>query len=455
MKRLFIRLLILSVILFTYQNGICATPAYLNDIKNESTPSQSSVIINTSKKVDYKWAKLSGKVYIDLKSTELRDLNCKPITVDNGIIKLIRCAQYDLKTVRIVFELDKYKSCKIIRGENPNSLEIIFSTSSDITPKTQQTIVKNIQHDESNAGNVKEEPLIREKTPQSESENTSESVEQKTQKEIDPQIAQNIEHKIKQKYKRKKGKGHEKAEAFMPVKKIIVLDPGHGGNDPGAISSSGIQEKDLTLDISMRAARILKEKYNETVYLTRYNDVYIPLDKRTEIANNKNADVFVSIHINASSRTSLKGLETFLLSWSDDREALSVASRENQISITKMKQASSDLGIILSSLAREGKRDESLKLTHLIHSAMLAKVRGNYSSVQDLGVRKALFYVLVGASMPSALVEAGYITNPQEEKRLRSKTYREDIAESVARGIYKYVTTLGDAPTYARVVNTD
>jgi N-acetylmuramoyl-L-alanine amidase len=464
--KLIVRFLILCIILLTSQKGICQDTALLKDIKindikindfkndgikNDTTPAQSSVMLYTSKRVDYKWAKLKDKIYVDLKNTELSNINYKPILIDDGIIKSIRYSQYDLKTVRIVFELDRYKRCKVVRTGEANNIEVIFSITSEIKPKAKQIITKKIPEKKSSAKqisakNIQDAPVTQRRSDNIESQ-------QNTQQQPDTKLVQNIERKIKQKYKRRKVV--EKTDVIKSSRKIIVIDPGHGGVDPGAISSNGLVEKDLTLDISMRIERILKEKYKETVYLTRNNDVYLPLDQRTAIANNKNADVFVSVHVNASSRTSLKGLETFLLSWSDDKEALSVASRENQISISKMKQEGSDLGIILSSLAREGKRDESLKLTHLIHSAMLAKVRGNYSSVEDLGVRKALFYVLVGASMPSALVEVGYLTNPQEEKRLRSKSYREDIAESIARGIHKYVITLVEEPKYARVVSSD
>lgn len=449
LKRLLIRFLIMLIILSASQKGICGSPAYLDDIKNYSTPVESGVIIHTSKIVEYKWAKLKGKVYIDLKNSQLRNFNYKPISVEDGVIKLIRYAQFDLKTVRVVIETDKYKECNInkeVEPNSPNRIKIVFSgvhgvglLPSDNKPSepTEQPITENTLDKESKDQNIREKKIE----------------QQPVEKKEAPKTAQNIEQKIK-----RKGKRHhilEKDDEAAPLNKIVVIDPGHGGSDPGAISHNGLVEKDVTLDISMRLARILKNKYGVTVYLTRNNDKFISLDKRTIIANRKNADVFVSIHVNASDRPSLKGLETFLLSWSDDKEALSVAGRENQISVSAMKRKNSELGVILSSLAREGKRDESLRLTHLIHSSMLLKVRGDYSFVEDLGVRKALFYVLVGASMPSALVEVGYLTNTQEEKRLRSKSYREDISSSIASGIYKYLTTLPDEPKYARVINAD
>ncbi len=242
--------------------------------------------------------------------------------------------------------------------------------------------------------------------------------------------------------------GHDK-NPFLREKKVVVIDPGHGGDDPGAIGRRGLREKDVTLDIAKRIKRILEERYNLEVHLTRESDRYISLKKRTLFANRKNADLFVSIHANASPRRSTRGIETYLLNWSNNAEAMRVAARENRISIEKMKQSRSELGMILASLERESKRDESLKLAHYIQNSMVSTLSRRYRRIHDLGVKQALFYVLVGAEMPSALVEVAFISNPSEERLLRSPRFRQNSAQAIARGIYRYILSLPDAPKLA------
>lgn len=236
---------------------------------------------------------------------------------------------------------------------------------------------------------------------------------------------------------------------FYRERKIIVLDPGHGGHDPGAIGASGLTEKDVTLDIARRVRRILEEDYNLEVHLTRESDAYLELDERTRYANSKKADLFVSVHANASHKRLTAGVETYFLNWTNDAEALRVAARENRISVEKMKQSQSELGMILTSLERESKRDESLRLAHYIQRSLISGLSTRYSGMNDLGVKHALFYVLVGAEMPSVLVEVAFISNPREEKLLRNKSFRDSAAKSLASGIYRYILSLPDAPRLA------
>ncbi|GBE35305.1 N-acetylmuramoyl-L-alanine amidase AmiC precursor [bacterium BMS3Bbin06] len=236
---------------------------------------------------------------------------------------------------------------------------------------------------------------------------------------------------------------------FFRERKIVVIDPGHGGSDPGAISRRGLREKDVTLDIAKRLKRTLEEYYNLKVYLTRDRDRFISLDERTRFANRKDADLFVSIHSNASHTRKTRGFETYLLNWTNDTEALRVAARENRISVAKMKKSQSELGMILTSLERESKRDESLKLAHYIQRSLVSGLSGRYKRVINLGVKQALFYVLVGAEMPSVLVEVAFISNPAEERMLKSRKFRETSARGIASGIYRYILSLPDAPKLA------
>lgn len=221
--------------------------------------------------------------------------------------------------------------------------------------------------------------------------------------------------------------------------KRVVIDPGHGGKDPGAIGPKGLLEKNVVLAVGKRLARILKEKYNMEVILTRDKDVYIPLEERTAIANSNRADLFISIHANASRRRSAKGIETYILNWTSDEEAIRVAARENAISFKKMKQSQSELQMILQDLARDDKKDKSMKLAYNVQNSVVDTLSHDYNKIVDLGVKQALFYVLIGAEMPSILVEISFISNREEENRLSQNKYRGKIAEAIARGI-KYYT---------------
>ncbi|MDI6802102.1 MAG: N-acetylmuramoyl-L-alanine amidase [Thermodesulfovibrionales bacterium] len=223
------------------------------------------------------------------------------------------------------------------------------------------------------------------------------------------------------------------------VQRRIVIDAGHGGHDPGAVGSGGLFEKDVVLDVALKVRDIIKKEYPlYDVILTRDKDIFIPLNERAAIANKGKADLFVSIHANASPNRYARGIETYLLNWTDDEDALRVAARENAISLNKMRQVQNELGLILASLERETKRDESVKLAGYVQKSLVSSILPQYPKVINLGVKQALFYVLVGAKMPSILAEVSFISNPDEEKLLLDDSYREKLARSIASGIHSY-----------------
>jgi N-acetylmuramoyl-L-alanine amidase len=238
------------------------------------------------------------------------------------------------------------------------------------------------------------------------------------------------------------------------LKKRIVIDPGHGGHDPGAIGPNKLREKDVVLDVALKLKQILSRDPNLEVYLTRDSDVFLKLDERTAIANSRNADLFVSIHANASTRRAARGVETYLLNWTSDEEAMKVAARENRISLGKMKSMHRErnvLDIIKSDLTRENKRDESVKLANYIQNSVVNEMDGEYDKVVDLGVKQALFYVLFGAEMPSVLVEVSFISNPEEARLLSRDDYRTGLAQSIAAGVRKYMTVSPEMRTVAAI----
>ncbi|MCE5194419.1 MAG: N-acetylmuramoyl-L-alanine amidase [Nitrospiraceae bacterium] len=240
----------------------------------------------------------------------------------------------------------------------------------------------------------------------------------------------------------KKTKQPAQKPEISPI--IIVIDPGHGGHDPGAVGGKGLYEKDVVLDIGLKLKKVLSENKNIKVYMTRDRDVFIPLVERTAFANTKNADLFVSIHANASPSRNAKGVETYLLNWTTDNEAIRVSARENAISVKKMKEHmnryKSDVDKIVGDFKRGLKRDESIKLAGHIHKTLVSTLDENYSKTKDLGVKNALFFVLFGAKMPSVLAEVSFISNPVEEKLLKKDSYRGDIAKALAKGIHTYLS---------------
>jgi N-acetylmuramoyl-L-alanine amidase len=232
--------------------------------------------------------------------------------------------------------------------------------------------------------------------------------------------------------------------------KHVVLDAGHGGKDPGAIGPGGIREKDVVLDVARRVKKILEAKGGYKVSLTRNLDRYLTLEERTAYANAKKADLFVSVHANANRSRRLRGIETYFLNFTNNRESLKVAARENKISLKRMKQARSEEAVILASLQLQFHRDESLNLANFLQRSMISQLRKRYGRVTDKGVKQALFYVLVGAKMPSALVEVSYITNLDEARRLKSATYRQSIARGISDGIATYFDKAAPPPKIAK-----
>jgi N-acetylmuramoyl-L-alanine amidase len=215
----------------------------------------------------------------------------------------------------------------------------------------------------------------------------------------------------------------------------VILDPGHGGKDKGATSPNNIHEKDITLLIANTLKGILETEHGCEVILTRTRDRFMSLEERTAFANTQRADLFISIHTNAHEDHSLHGIETYFLNLSKDKESARVAALENAISTRKI----SDLEAILHDLMLNTKINESSHLATEVHGSIIAALRGRYEHIRDLGVKQAPFYVLLGAEMPSILVETAFITNEREERRLRDPAYQESLARAISTGIGTYI----------------
>ena len=203
---------------------------------------------------------------------------------------------------------------------------------------------------------------------------------------------------------------------------------------------SGDEEKDLTLAIAREVAERLREDPNVNVILTRTGDETVTLPQRTAIANAQGADLFLSIHANASESAEATGVETYTLNNTDDQATMRLAALENGLSFTGAVPDEGDLAFILSDLLQTGKEDESIALAEAVQGGLVRYLRGKWRNVSDLGVKKGPFYVLVGAYMPCVLVEVGFLTHPTEGQRIASQRYQRDLAEGIRRGIQTFLS---------------
>ena len=234
-------------------------------------------------------------------------------------------------------------------------------------------------------------------------------------------------------YRPKEGaptQGPRPAQGSAPPLKLIVLDAGHGGHDQGAKGPGGVLEKDVVLDVTRRAARMIENGLGVKVVLTRSTDVFVPLRERTNFANKQRADLFVSIHANAHPRAVSEGVETyFLSSEATDNESRQIAAIENgvvQLESPQSRQKTDLLKSILWDMAQSEFQQESSVLAETVLDSMTQSLR-----LVNRGVKQAGFYVLGGAAMPAVLIEIGFLTNPKEEKKLGSPEHREAIARAI------------------------
>ena len=219
----------------------------------------------------------------------------------------------------------------------------------------------------------------------------------------------------------------------------VVLDPGHGGHDTGTIGPQGLREKDLVLDVAQRLGRLIEERMGSEVIYTRSDDTFVPLERRTEIANEAKADLFLSIHANSSPLRTAAGVETFYLNLTTSKSALETAARENAGSTMSIYE----LQELLQKIALKDKVEESREFATRVQSALYTvSARSTDARSKDRGVKKAPFVVLIGASMPSVLAEIGFISNAHDESVMRRDEYRQRTAEALYKGLASYANSL-------------
>lgn len=218
----------------------------------------------------------------------------------------------------------------------------------------------------------------------------------------------------------------------------IVIDAGHGGHDSGTLGPGGLEEKDIVLDVALRLGRLLKQRLGADVIYTRADDTFIPLETRTAIANQAQADLFISVHANSSPDTDARGVEVYYLSFTSSADALEVAARENATSDESIHQLSD----LVKKIALQDKINESRAFAEDVDQSLYAGLDQGNPGLKDRGVKKAPFVVLIGANMPSILAEISFLTNPDDAAELRQPRYRQRIAESLYRGVSRYVSSL-------------
>ena len=217
----------------------------------------------------------------------------------------------------------------------------------------------------------------------------------------------------------------------------VVIDAGHGGHDPGA-QANGVNESELTLDVATRLGKLLQKQPGVEVVMTRDTDVFVPLEERTAIANREGADLFLSIHANASRNPRAQGVETYFLNFASNPDAEAVAARENSGS----PRAMHSLPDIVKAIALNNKLDESRDFADIVQRSMVKRLSTRNKQLRDLGVKQAPFVVLIGASMPSVLAEISFVTHRQEGQLLKSNAYRQQIAEALFDAVVKYQESL-------------
>jgi len=321
---------------------------------------------------------LPDRIYVDLKNCRLNSKLDKNISIEDRFLRRVRVVQYDPTQVRVALDLDAMKSYKIFSLADP------------------YRVIIDVQ-------GIEPEPV----------------------KALQP----------KQVVIPKGSQTSTLARQLGLQVGTIVLDPGHGGKDKGAISPNGLYEKDIVLGIAKRLKRNLEITTGCKVILTRTDDRFLTLEERTAIANAQKADLFVSLHINAHEDRNLHGTETYYLNLSNDKESARVAALENATSTRRI----SDLENILKDIMLNTKINESAKLAKTVQSNLIASLQKNYDSIRDLGVKQAPFYVLLGAEMPSILIETAFITNKTEEKRLQDKNFQQSLVSGISSGIGSYI----------------
>ncbi len=375
------------------------TPALVTELRHWSNPDYTRIAITLDREARYEYHRLPPnrerdvppRLYIDIDGAKVGP-GVKDLHIGDGLLKSARVGQFRSDTVRIVLDLDTMKDIKIFTFADP--FRIIVDARGERPTEISRGKEASL------------EPLPAEPTGK-------------------PVPAE------------ERAPAPAARPAIGKIRRIVV-DAGHGGHDPGAMGAGGTKEKDVVLQIALKLARKLHEEIGLDVVLTRSTDVFLELPERTAIANKVGADLFVSIHANAALNRSMSGIETYYLNLAKTEKVAQLAAKENGTSLEKV----SLLQAVLFDLMANYKLNDSAHLADEVQKCVCRKVGSRFAGVKNLGVKQGPFYVLVGASMPSILVETSFVSNEREESRLKDPDYQDALAQGVVDGIRGYITSL-------------
>ena len=454
------------------ENSSPAEVAELPNVKNRtyvlpveywSSNNYTRVVINTSRPVTFKEELLEKvgeqprRLFIDFDKSYIEPKYRAPVPIKDGLLQQIRTAQFSPDTVRVVLDIESIKSYKIY--SLPDPFRVIVDVHGQSNPAVVTTTEKN-QPPKAQTKDSPASPVLEKDKPQGKNDKGPSTPEIASTEEPPKasQPAGNTSESpilILQDYKKIKHSTKSKAPApelnaplTSPALSLaqqlnlgvrrIVLDPGHGGKDPGA-SAFGMKEKDLVLQVAKKLAVKLKKDLGYEVILTRNDDTFISLEQRTAIANTNSADLFISLHLNAHPSSKIFGFETYYLNLSSDSEAIRVAALENATSTHQL----SDLQNILADIMKNSKIDESSRLAQQVQDALSSGLTDRkYPQVKSLGVKKAPFYVLIGAEMPAILIEMAFLSNKTDASQMKKEGYQDALTEEIAQGLQRYIRTM-------------
>lgn len=430
-------------------------------------PNYLRIVIGVDREVKFDSVRLSNpdRIVLNLQNAHLsRDLMGRTFPVENGFLKQIRVAQFSADVTRVVLDVDKIETYSIFTLPNPFRLviDVQGATPAMLAEKTKPAPSPNSEtHSPEKTPTptstpapavAKSEPA----TPPVSQEKTTADVNSPpapdsgvktvrpaaTEAEVTPpaQPASSTES------------GSRTLTRALGLKiGRIVIDPGHGGHDTGTIGPTGLEEKDVVLDVGLKLRKLLEQNTGCEVVMTRSDDTFIPLEERTAIANEKGADLFLSIHANSSPDKSARGIETYYLNFTSNPDALEVAARENATS----QEGVHELQDMIKKIALTEKIEESQEFAQVVQREVYMRVTKAGGAQRDRGTKKAPFVVLIGANMPSVLAEISFLSNPRDEHSLRRSDYRQKIAYALYEGIVDYVKNLGQMSTAQRLASDE
>jgi N-acetylmuramoyl-L-alanine amidase len=486
-------------------------PVRVTGIRHWSTPDYSRIAVDLDGGVKFESQRIAGpdRIFFDLMNTRLDpQLVAKSFDVDDSFLKKIRISQFQPGRTRVVLEVNDVSAFQASLKSDPPRLVIEVrnrpgnaattaedAASTDKGNVAETTVAKSLTSPESKAppidscggadsdsenctGAGEEQPAKRTVTVSSTGvkktivdADDDATAAPKTAAKLEPppelkparktspplaptepsgkkgkRLAQTDDAAIREAQPTASGDRSLTRALGLKIGKIVI-DPGHGGHDTGTIGPKGLEEKDLVLDVSRRLGKLLTTRLGAEVVYTRSDDTFIPLETRTAIANQEGADLFVSVHANSSRDPDARGVETYYLNFTSSPDALEVAARENAVSEKTIHQ----LQDLVKEIALKEKIEESQEFASDVEDALHTGLAVKNPGLRDRGVKKAPFIVLIGANMPSILAEISFVSNPGDERKLRTSDYRQRIAESLYRGIAKYVSGLSGVKVASKI----